>query len=167
MIYQVFNGPKNTTAQPATVTTSTSLKTLLQVKPLVPCKLIEWGISFDGSAAATPGTVELVEVDVAATVTAFVAADITFFDGEALLVGDPTTSFISVGVSASGYTSSAEGSVTTVRNLGPVQQMSPTGQFIQQFPLGQEPFLQAAKFTRIRVKFGTAVNALCYLKLQF
>src|SRR4051812_19603291 len=101
MIYQVFNGPKNTTAQPATVTTSTSLKTLLQVKPLVPCKLIEWGISFDGSAAATPGTIELIEVDVAATVTAFVAADITFFDGEALLVGDPTTAFISVGTSAS------------------------------------------------------------------
>jgi hypothetical protein len=167
MIYQLFNGPKNTTAQPAPVTTGTSLKTLVQLKPVVPCKIIEWGISFDGSAAATPGTVELIEVDVAATVTAFVNADITQVDGEALWFGDPTTSFISVGTSASGYTSTGEGTVTTVRNLGPIQQIAPTGQFVMQYPLGQEPILTAAKFCRIRVKFGTAVNTLCYIKMAF
>lgn len=167
MIYEVFNGPKNTTANPTSVATTTSLKTLLQIKPLVPCKIIEWGISFDGSAAATPGYVELVEVDVAATVTAYVAADITSYDGEALQFGDPTSSFISVGTAASGYTASAEGTVTTVRNLAGPQLIAPTTQFIMQYPLGQEPALQQNKFTRIRVKYGVTVNAICYVKLAF
>jgi hypothetical protein len=71
-LYLIGNGAMQTTAAFVAVTTGTAIKTMLQVKPgaTTVLKIIEWGISFDGSAAATPGKVELIETDVAATVTA-------------------------------------------------------------------------------------------------
>jgi hypothetical protein len=153
-----------TTAGFAKVATGTSIKTLMQIKAsaTLPFHVVEWGISFDGSAAATPGIVELIETDDDATVTAYVAADITKVDGAALACGDVTTNLIQVGTAASGYTSSNEGTPTAVRNLDGPQLIAPTNQFIKQFPLGNEPIVQVAKFLRIRVTFGTSVNAHCY-----
>lgn len=172
MRYLFFNGPKNTTAAPVPVATGVAtLKTLLQLNPLRPGRVVEWGISFDvnGTVGGAPGTVELIEVDVAATVTAFVAADISPHDGEALALnsGDPTADYIDVGTAKSGYTASAEGSITTVRNLVGPQLIAPTNQFIIQQPLGREGFFQKAKFIRIRTKFAAAANALCYLLVEF
>jgi hypothetical protein len=166
--YLIGNGPMQTTAAFATVTTGTVIKTMLQVKPgaTVTARIIEWGISLDGSSAATPGKVELIETDVAATVTASVANDLTKYDTAALLGGDPTTALFSVGTTSTGYTATAEGSITAVRNLAGPQLIAPTNQFIQQFPLGREPIIQAGKFARIRVTFGAAVNAYCYMILE-
>ncbi len=157
-----------TTAAFAKVTTGTAIKTMLQVKTIVPAKIIEWGVSFDGSTAATPGQIELIETGtVFGTVTASVNADITELDGEALLFGDPTTALISVGTAATGYTATVEGSITAVRNLAGPQLVAGTNQFIEQFPLGREPLIQAAKAMRIRVTFGTAVSAYVYVTLAF
>lgn len=165
--YLIPNGPMQTTAALAKVTTGTAIKTLLQFKPLLPCKIIEWGISFDGSAAATPGEAELIETDVAATVTASVTNDITRWNADALQYGDPTSALISVGTSATGYTASAEGSITTVRNMDAPQLIAPTNQYIKQWPLGREPACQANKFYRVRVTFGAAVNAYAYMIVEF
>jgi hypothetical protein len=168
-LYLIGNGPMQTTAAFATVTTGTTIKTLLQIKAgaTTVLKIVEWGISLDGSAAATPGKVELIETDVAATVTASVANDITKYDPAALLAGDPTTALISVGTAATGYTASAEGTITAVRNLDGPQQIAPTNQFIKQFPLGREPLIQNGKFGRIRVTFASgAVNAYCYVVVE-
>lgn len=163
-LYLIANGPMQTTAALAAVTTGTAIKTLLQVKPsaTIVGKIVEWGISFDGSAAATPIKAELIETDVAATVTASVANDITKLDGNALSGGDPTTNLIQVGTTSTGYTSTSEGSITAVRNLD-VQLIAPTSQYIKQFPLGREPIIQVGKFARIRVTAGAAVNAYCYM----
>ena len=165
--YLIANGPMQTTAAFAVVATGTAIKTLLQIKPGTTqmAEVIEYGISFDGSAAATPGKVELIETDVAATVTASVANDFTKLDAAALSSGDPTTSLFSVGTTATGYTATAEGTITTVRNLAAPQLIAPTNQFIQQFPLGERPVIQPGKFARIRVTFGTSVNAYCYMIL--
>lgn len=167
-LYLIGNGPMQTTAAFATVTTGTSIKTMLQVKPgsTNMIKIKEWGISFDGSAAATPIKVELIETDVAATVTASAAADLTKLDAAAISAGDPTTSNIAVGTSATGYTATVEGSITTVRNLAGPQLIAPTNQFVEQFPLGNEPILQVSKFMRIRVTAGAAVNAYCYVIVE-
>jgi hypothetical protein len=167
-IYLLNNGPMQTTAAFAAVTTGAAIKTLMQVKPsaTIVARVLEWGISFDGSAAATPGKVELIETDVAATVTAYVANDITKLDDDALMGGDPTTNLIQVGITSSGYTASAEGTITAVRNLDAPQFIAPTSQFIKQFPMGQEPVIQINKFGRIRVTFGAGVNAYCYMKIQ-
>lgn len=166
-LYFIANGPAPTTAAQAVVTTGTAIKTLLQVKAsaTVVAKIKEWGISFDGSAAATPIKCELLETDVAATVTASAAADIVKLDGAALSGGDPTTNLIPVGTTSTGYTSTGEGSITAVRMFD-VQLIAPTNQYVKQFPLGLEPVIQISKFARIRVTAGAAVNAYCYMIIE-
>jgi hypothetical protein len=159
-IFKAFNGPMQTTAAFAKIATGTSIKTLLQLAPPSNTSILitEWGISFDGSAAATPGVVELIETDVAATVTAYAAADITKF-GDA----NDDASLLTLGTSASGYTSSSEGSITTVRN-GDIQLIAPTNQYVFPFTQGEEFKVRAGKFGRIRVTFGSSVNTICYAK---
>lgn len=165
--YLIFNGAAPTTASQAAVTTGTSIKTLLQVKPgaTQTVKIKEWGISFDGSSAATPGIVELCITDVAATVTAHVAGGLHKQDAAALNSGDPTTNMFSVGTTGTGYTASGEGTVGSVRQMD-VQQISGTNQYVKQFPLGDEPIIQPGEFMRVRVKFGAAVNAITYVKVE-
>jgi hypothetical protein len=160
----IQNGPMPTTAQVSKVATGTALKTLLQVKPLMLAKVVEWGISFDGSAAAQPVQVDLVETGtVFATVSAFVAADITKFGNVADQVA--SDSLLSVGTSASGYTSTAEGTITQSRVLD-LQLIAPTNQYIKQFPLGREPVIQIGYSGRIRVTAPASVNAYCYMILD-
>ena len=165
-LYLFANGPMPTTAAQAVVTTGTAIKTLLQVKPsaTIAIKIVEWGISFDGSAAATPIKCELLETDVAATVTAAVANDLTKYDADAIAGGDQTTNLIQVGTTSTGYTATAEGTITAVRMFD-VQLIAPTNQYVKQFPLGREPIIQVSKFARIRVTAGAAVNAYAYVLL--
>ncbi len=150
-----------TTAAATKVTTGTSIKTMLQLKPTVPCKIISICYSFDGSAAATPLQIEIIETGtVFGTVTAYAAADFTGIDAEAVLFGDPTSNYFSVGTSASGYTCTSEGSITSVRNLALPMLAPPTGPVLVQLPLGADQgFCQAAKCMRMRVTAGGAVNA--------
>lgn len=167
MLYKIFNGPAPTTASQVAVTTGTAIKTMLQVKP-GPTQIIkvrEWGISFDGFAAAAPGICELCVTDVAATVTAHVAGGLHKFDSEALAAGDPTTNIFAVGTTGTGYTASGEGTVGAVRQ-GDVQQIAPTNQYVFQFPLGVAFVVQAGEFMRIRVKFAAAINAVCYVLVE-
>ncbi len=161
-IYLIPNGPAPTTAAQVPVTTGTAIKTLLQVKGVtgMQFKIIEWGISFDGSAAATPIKCELLETGtVFATVTAAAAADIAKWDDP----NNPTsTVFFSVGTAATGYTASAEGTITASRMFD-VQLVAPTNQYVKQFPLGREPMVNADSALRIRVTAGAAANAYCFI----
>jgi hypothetical protein len=166
-LYLIPNGAAPGAAAPVVVTTGTSIKTLLQYKPsaTVVGKIVEWGISFDGSAAATPIKVELVETSGAATVTASAAADITKLDAAALAGGDPTTNLIPVGTTSTGYTASGEGTPGTCR-IFDLQLLPPTSGYVKQFPLGREPVVQVNTFLRIRVTAGAAVNAYCYVIVE-
>ena len=167
-LYRIYNGPMPTTASQVAVTTGTAIKTMLQIKAgtTKPLKITAWGISFDGSAAATPILCELLETGtVAATVTASATADIMKLDGEAIAGGDPVTNLIPVGTTSTGYTSSAEGTITTIRQFD-VQLVAPTNQYVYQFPLGNEPVVQVSNFARVRVKAGAAVNAICWVEVQ-
>src|SRR3990167_3673331 len=92
MILLVANGVMPTTAKFALAQTGTAIKTLLQVKGLVPLKIIEWGISFPASAAAAPPAVELLTTGtVFATVTALAEADVTKIGAAADLAADILT----------------------------------------------------------------------------
>lgn len=166
--YKIYNGPAPTTASQVAVTTGTSIKTLLQVQVsgTIGARIKEWGISFDGAAMAAGIECELLENTVAATVTAHVAAGIVKLDGPALLGGDPTTNLILVGTGATGYTSSSEGTPANVRMLD-AQLIDPAANYVMQYPLGCEPWIQAGSFfTRIRVKAAAAVNAICYIVVE-
>jgi hypothetical protein len=157
--YKAYNGPAPTTASQVAVTTGTAIKTLLQVATPagIYAKLRAWGISFDGSAAATPIIVELVETDVAATVTAHVAAGLIKNN-----TGDPASS-MTLGTAATGYTGSAEGTITATRNFD-VQEIQPYDRYSYEWALGNEPVVAISKFLRVRVKAAAAVNAICWVQ---
>lgn len=161
-LYLFTNGPAPTTAAQAVVTTGTAIKTMLQVKPLVIARIVEWGISFDGSAAATPIKVELMETDVGASVTLHTEASITKFDDLGALAANMFN--ITAGANT-GYTASSEGSIGTVRPFD-IQLIAPTSQYVKQFPLGREPKIAADKWARIRVTAAAAVNAYCYMIVE-
>src|SRR3990167_5557698 len=162
--YLIANGASPTTAAQVAVTTGTAIKTMLQLKPFNQCKIIEWGISFDGSAADTPINCELLETGtVFATVTAHVDAGCVKQDGADQAVA--SIAGLTMGTAATGVSGSAEGSITTSRMFD-AQFIAPTNQYVIQFPLGQEPVLVIGNACRIRVTAGTAVNAICYIKLE-
>lgn len=167
-LYVVYNGPAPTTASQAAVTTGTNIKTLLQLKlggsTNQVGRVVEWGISFDGSAAATPIICELLTTGtVGATITEFVAADIiNLADPNAGAVTDDFPLAFTAAGDESGYTASAEGTITATRVLD-AQLVAPTNQYVKQFPLGREPTWKASDFLRVRVKAGAAVNAICYI----
>lgn len=163
-MYIIYNGPSPTTAAQAPVTTGTAIKTLLQVKPLVRVRIVEWGISFSGSTAAAGIEAELLETGtVFATVTAHVAAGIQKFDDPTAV--DPTTALFAVGTTATGYTSTGEGTITATRVFD-AQLIQPTNQYVHPFPLGREPRVEAASSARIRVTAAAAVNAICYMVVE-
>jgi hypothetical protein len=158
-LFIAYNGPMPTTAPIAKVATGITTKTLLQVAtPATKAiKVKRWGISFDGSAAATPVQCELIQTDVAATVTAHVAAGVMPYDNAG---GD--ASLMTLGTAATGYTASAEGTVTATR-LGDYQNVAPTNQYLYDWVLGNEFHVPISKFLRVRVTTGTTVNATCFI----
>lgn len=169
--YLIANGPMPTTAAQAAVTTGTAIKTMLQAKlganSNQPAKVVEWGISFDGSAAATPIKCELLTTGaIGATITEFLAADIiNLSDPNAAAVTDDFPLAFTAAGDESGYTATAEGSIVATRMFD-IQFIAPTNQYVKQFPLGREPQFKASEFCRIRVTAGTAVNCYCYMVLE-
>lgn len=162
--YRVYSGPMPTTVSFVKQTTGTALLTLLQLKPFNQCKIVAWGVSFDGSAAATPIEVELLETGtVFGTVTASADADCMKMNGADQAVA--SVAGLTMGTSATGYTCTSEGSITAVR-LFDCQLVAPTNQYIYQFPLGQEPVLVIGNATRVRVKAGAAVNAVAWIEVE-
>ena len=162
--YRIYNHAMPTTAAPVGVTTGTAVKTLLQLKPFNQAKIVAWGISFDGSAAATPITVQLCETGtVFGTVTASVDADCIKLNGADQAVA--SIAGLTLGTTATGYTCTSEGSIATQRMFD-TQLVAPTNQYIYQFPLGQEPVLVIGNAYRVIVKAGAAVNAICWIEVE-
>lgn len=161
MLYSIFNGPMPTTAAQVPVTTGTAIKTLLQLKPFNICRIVEWGISFDGSAAATPIKCELLDTGtVFGTVTASADADIAKLSSVEQAAA--SVAGLTLGTSATGYTCTSEGSITAVRMFD-AQLVAPTNQYVKQFPLGFQPQCIIGNAVRIRVTAGAAVNAYAYM----
>lgn len=167
--FLAFNGPTQTTAAPAPVTTGAVIKTLLQLAPASTqvLEIVEWGISFDGIAVTLPIRCELIETNGAATVTAYAAAsaDFTPFGQVVGTLG----SNVQVGTTTSGYTASGEGTPGVTRTLD-LQMVSPTASYVKQFPLGERPVVGYSavaspiqKYLRIRVTASIAVNTYCYV----
>ena len=163
-LYVVFNGAMPTTAPIPKVTTGTATKTMQQLAPkgsggAPNMYIVRWGISFDGSAAATPIVCELIETDVAATVTAAVAADIMAYNDYNAVAA---SNFLTLSTTGTGYTATAEGTTTATR-IADLQNIAPTNQFIYDWVLGNEFAATPGKFIRIRVTAATAVNATTYI----
>ncbi len=165
-LYSVFNGAAPGAAQLAKQSTGTAIATLFQIATpaTVGLEIVEWGISFDGSAAATPGMCELIVATGGALTTGltnFVAADIN----KQTFSGNGLASQITLASASSAWNPAHAG--TEVTPTGPRvadgQQLPPTAPYIKQFPLERGPEMNFSEFLRVRVQFGTTVNALAYV----
>lgn len=163
-LYKLFNAPMPTTAATLAVTTGTAIKTLLQIKPFNVVKIVAWGISFDGSSAAAGIQCELLDTGtVFGTVTASVDADVFKWGGADQAVA--SVAGLTLGTSATGYTCTSEGSITTTKVFDS-QFVQPTGQYVFEFSLGREPIVIIGNCCRVRVKAAAAVNSVTWLLLE-
>jgi hypothetical protein len=158
-LYWAANAPMATTAAPPKVATGTAIKTMLQIATPSTTRIapVAWGISFDGSIAGTPIACELVQTDVAATVVAHVAAGVQPYDDP----GAPA-SLVTLGTAATGYTASAEGTITATRTAD-LQLVAPTNQYAFVWPLGREFKVAVSRFLRVRVTAAATTNCWCWV----
>ncbi len=160
--YKTWNGPMPTTAAQAAVTTGTAIKTMLQISTPATRQLqiISWGYTINTNSAGG-GIVELLQTDVAATVTAHVAAGVQPLDPNA------PASLVTLGVANTGYTATAEGSTTATRVFDVVDttadSAAPSMRHFYQFMPDERPIVGISKFLRVRVTFGNAVNMHCWV----
>lgn len=163
--YKIWNGPMPTTAAQQTVTTGTAIKTMLQLATPSSrqMQLIAWGFSIDDPPGAD-SVVELLQTDVAATVTAHVAAGVQPLDP-----GAPA-SLLTLGTAATGYTASVEGSTTAARVFDAVSLSSVSAEaaagmvYSYQWMPDERPIIAVSKFLRVRATTPTtAVDMRCWL----
>lgn len=152
-----------TTAAQAAVTTGTSIKTMLQLATPATrqIQLIAWGFSCDDPPGAD-GVIELLQTDVAATVTAHVAAGVQSLDPNC------PASLLTLGTTATGYTSSSEGSTAAARVFDVVSLSSGTGEspltYSYQWMPDERPTIAISKFLRVRATTPTtAVDLRCWV----
>jgi hypothetical protein len=151
-----------TTSAQSSVSTGTTIKTMLQIATpsTREIQIISWG--FSSNTAPGAGSIfELLQTDVAATVTAHVAAGVQPLDPNA------PASLMTLGTSATGYTASAEGSITTTRVLDAWQvtatNANPVG-YVYQFMPDERPIVAVSKFLRVRATTPTSgVFLICWI----
>lgn len=151
-----------TTAALAKVATGTTIKTMLQIATpsTRQCQLISWGYTLDAVPGSTGGQVELIQTDVAATVTAHVASGVQPLDPNA------PPSLMTLGASATGYTATVEGTPTAVRTfdspLVPPTAGAVSLTYEYQWMPDERPIIAASRFLRVRATFAASVNLLCW-----
>jgi hypothetical protein len=170
--YLVFNSAMATTAAPVKQPTGAALRTMLQIRPAIGSIIrpVAWGISFDAAAAAAGGTVELIEVDVAATMsTAFAAADVQPYGNANAPANTAGAAGVPLNLSTttSGFAAAAvtEGTPTASR-MADVQIIQPTSQYVMQWPLGREFECIPQRYLRVRVTFLATVNMICWILFE-
>lgn len=167
-VYKTHNAAMATTSATAKVTTGTSLKTMLQLATPATRGLwiLSWGFSVDAPPATTgTGVVELIQTDVAATVTAHSASGVQPQDPDA------PASLLTLGTSATGFTSTSEGTPTATRlfdfaDIAGVSNGAWPTKYSYNFLLddGELPRVDVSSFLRVRVLFSAAVNMNCWVK---
>lgn len=162
--FKAFNGPFPTTAAQAVVATGTSIKTMLQLKATSGLIITGWGFSVDTALTTGASVVELVNTKaINATVTAFVAGDVT------PLATPSAASVLTNGTAASGYTASAEGTIVATDMFDVVSipipaAAAPQLPYYSKYFVGDErPYLPAGEFLRVRATMGLSVGMRCWI----
>jgi hypothetical protein len=129
-------------------------KTVLQVATpsTTDIQILAWSVAFDGaSGTAIPVICQLLDGDVAATVTAF-TPDLYGNNQQpaSLCVG---------GTAATGYNATVEGTMTTVTSID-AQHVHPQAGYGVWFPEGSRRRVAPSRFVRIRCQAPAAVNVI-------
>lgn len=156
---EYFVSPRATTAPfaPTVVAlVAATAKTVLQVATpsTTDIRIIGWSVSFDSASAAQPGWCQLIQTDVAATVTSATPE----LWGHDLA---PASGCVG-GTAATGYNGSAEGTITAVRVFDQ-QEVYPQSGYGVIFPDSRQARMPVSKFLRIRCQFPAAVNVIPWI----
>ncbi len=170
--YFIPSGAAPTTASFVAIACGTDPHTLLQIhlgdSATGTAKVIRWGISFDASAAATPGIVELFASTAACTAMAAHAATSIIDLNAHAHRHDPNTDNnpFAYGTGETAYSDGTvtEGTPANLRMLD-VQHIAPTNQYIMPFS-PPYPEFDPDDFLRVRVHMSAAVNAICYIVVE-
>jgi hypothetical protein len=163
--YKTWSAPMPTTAALAQLNSGTAILTALQVATPATRQLqiISWGYTLDDPPGAD-AEIELIETDVAATVTAHVAS------GVMPLVSGQPASLVTLGVAATGYNATAEGAITAVRVFDAISFSSTSAEtaaamaYTYQFMPDERPVIAASKFLRVRITTPTsALHMRCWV----
>lgn len=163
--YMAWNFAMPTTAAPTPVSTGTAIITMLQVLSTRIIELLEWGYTLDD----VPGADSVVELlttgTVAATVTAHSSTGIIKLGNAA-----NDASQVTLGVSATGFTASAEGAITATRLFDAVtmnnsEASAARGMFYRKRFLPGEFRVAASDVLRVRATTPTTgAGMLTYVK---
>lgn len=161
-LYVAYNQAAATTAALTGVTTGTSLKTMLQIATpsTRDIRVVKWGVT-TLTAPTAPVVCELIQTDVAATVTAHVAAGVQPYDN----AGGPA-SLMTLGTTATGYTATDEGTVTATRQGDYVVLAIGVSTYAWEWSLGREWHVPVSKFLRVRMTTSAAVSAVTWVAWQ-
>lgn len=161
--FKTWNGPMPTTAAQARTSTGTVIKTHLQVATpsTRQMQLIAWGYSVEVTPTSGVSVIELLQTDVAATVTAHVAAGVQPLDPNA------PASLMTLGTSATGYNATVEGAITAVRVFDATELPATAGAYDHnyryQWMPDERPIVAVSKFLRVRTTFTVSTNMLCWV----
>lgn len=137
---------QTTVAQPGVAYTTTGSRMMIQLQAptTIQLRLIEYGISFTGTAANTPHTVELRQAGTSTTPTT------AYTTSSVVPLNDPNAPSTRLTLAGSGYYSAAvTPTSTTVERIFDSQFVAPTNQYVKQWPLGREPVVTANKFLQL------------------
>lgn len=143
----------------ASYATGAKIAIQLDIPSTLLVTVVEYGVSFDGSAAATPAIVELVQASAASTCsTAHTTTTVQ-------PIGDNSSLATKLNFGAATDTGYGNGSITsnTTEKTFDRQYVAPTGQYVKQWPLGREPVCAGSKFLQLRVNTSATVNMIGYI----
>lgn len=123
-------------------------------------RLVEWGISFSGSAAGTPSVVTLAQAGAASTMST--AHSTTTIQP---ISDNGKTSSLTMGTGSSGY---GNGAITTntTSKMFDAQEVAQAGGYLKQWPLGREPVLAVSSTLQLRINTAATLSAIAYIVFE-
>lgn len=120
-------------------------------------RVVEWGVSFSGTAAGAPAVCTLAQASAATTsLTAHSTSTV-------MPVGDNAkASSLTMGTGSTGYGAATIITNTTERQFAGAL-VAPTTQYEKQWPLGREPVILPSKYLQLRINTAATYTAIAYV----
>ncbi|MFJ4828407.1 hypothetical protein ACIP79_00475 [Streptomyces sp. NPDC088747] len=123
-------------------------------------RIVEWGVSFSGTAAGAPAICTLAQASAATTsMTAHSTSTV-------MPIGDSSkASSLTMGTGSTAYGAVAITTNTTERQFGGAL-VSPMTQYEKQWPLGREPVVSPSKYCQLRINTAATYTAIAYIVFE-
>jgi hypothetical protein len=122
-------------------------------------RVVEWGVSFNGSAAGTPSVCSLSLAGAATTLTTHTTSSIVPFSD------NQKTSSLSMGTTTTAFGAATMATNTTAKEFD-AQFVAQAGAYVKQWPLGREPVILGSQILQLRINTAATLTALAYIVFE-